>query len=66
MKIETNKQFNIAVVNGDDYIIVCSDDSKEVMDAMYTWYVNHCEFFNGSIQLWDNGKLVAKTNGGVQ
>ena len=61
MKIETNKQFNIAVVNGDDYIIVCSDDSKEVMDAMYTWYINHNEFFNGSIQLWDNGKCVSKT-----
>lgn len=66
MKIETNKQFNIAVVKGDDYIIIESNDSSEYIDTMYVWYMNHNEFFNGSIQLWDNGKCVSKTNGGAQ
>lgn len=66
MKIKTNKQFNIVVVKGNDYIILESKDSKEYIESLYLWYVSHNEFFNGSIQLWDNGKCVSKTNGGAQ
>lgn len=66
MKITSNKQFNIAIVRGDYYVIIDSDDLKEVSERMYVWYVNHAEFFNGSIQLWDNGTCISKTNGGVQ
>lgn len=60
-----SKKYQIKVVkSADDYIIIEENNSKEYIDAMYVWYVNHNEFFNGSIQLWYDEKCLVKTNGG--
>lgn len=67
MKVRSDgmeQKYQIRVVKGnDDYIIIEENSSKEFIDAMFTWYVNHVEFFNGSIQLWYDEKCLVKTRG---
>lgn len=54
-------KYQIRIVKENNYIIVEEYNTKEESDYMYIWYVNHNEFFNGSIQQWYDNKCLAKT-----